>query len=189
MVLSSPSVGSTPSDASDAPDLHPQFEGVMLSFQSDTAAFDTTLLLEDPFSSATTDNGLGYPPTTNASKESSSDVRLLEEPRAGKLLDVLDSAFDSSLAGIDFGELASLAAGGLLPSEIDPGIAAFLTSAFEQPYKLPVPTTDHAEISTTSLSDLLLDPNVADKRSLRRRDKILVPLKIHSPAAPSQSTS
>ena len=107
--------------------------------------------------SATIDSGLGHPPITTTSKESPSDVRLLEEPPVGKLLDILDSAFDSSLAGIYLGEIASLAAGGLLPSKIDPGIAALSTSAFEQSYKLPVPASDHAEISAVSLSNLLLD--------------------------------
>ena len=128
MVLSSPSAGSTPSDASDALDLHPQFEGATSGFQSDTAAFDATLLLEDPFLSAATDSGLGHPPTTTTSRESSSDVRLLEESPSGKSLDVLDSAFDSSLAGIDLGEIVSLAAGGVLPSELDSSLAALSSS-------------------------------------------------------------
>ena len=59
MVLSPPSAGSTPSDTLDALVLYLQFEGATLDFQGDTAAFDVTLLLEDPFLSAATDSGFG----------------------------------------------------------------------------------------------------------------------------------
>ena len=103
----------------------------MSGFQSDTAVFDATLLLEDPFLSAATDSGLGHPPTTTTSRENSSDVRLLEESPSGKSLDVLDSAFDSSLAGIDLEEIVSHAAGGMLPSELDYSLAALSSSSFE----------------------------------------------------------
>ena len=63
--------------------------------------------------SAATDSGLGHLPTTTTSKESSSDVRFFEEPPSDKSLDVFDSVFDSSLAGIDIGDITSLAAAGL----------------------------------------------------------------------------
>ena len=91
MVLFPPSAGPNPSDASssEALDLHPRFEGTTYSFQSDTAAFDATLLLEDPFLSATIDSSLGYPPITTTSTESSPAVRSLEEPPSGKSSDVL----------------------------------------------------------------------------------------------------
>ena len=129
---------------------------------------------------------------------------MLEEPPAGKSLDVLDSAFDSSLAGIDLSGITSISSGGLLPSEIDPGVAALSTFAFEQSYKLPVPASYHAEMSATSLSYLLLDSDMAGKHSLRCREEILVPLgkhslrcreeilvpfKFRSPVAPSRSSS
>ena len=155
-----------------------------MGFQSDTAAFDATLLLED-----TTDSGLGHSSTTTTSKEGPFGVRLLEEPPAGKSLDVLDSAFDSSLAGIDLSGITSISSGGLLPSEIDPGVAALSTFAFEQSYKLPVPASYHAEMSATSLSYLLLDSDMAGKHSLRCREEILVPFKFRSPVAPSRSSS
>jgi len=103
MVLLSPFSCSTPSDTSYVLEIHPQFEGATLGFQSDTTAFDATLLLEDPFLSAARDSGLGHSLTTTTSKESPSDVRLLDEPPAGKPLDVLDFAFDSSLAAINLG--------------------------------------------------------------------------------------
>ena len=67
MVLSSSSVGSTPSNALDALDLHSQFEGTTMGFQNDIAAFDVTLLLEDSFLSAVTDSGVSHPPTTTTS--------------------------------------------------------------------------------------------------------------------------
>ena len=44
MVFLPSSDGSTPSDASEALDLHPQSEGVALGFQSNTAVFDAILL-------------------------------------------------------------------------------------------------------------------------------------------------
>ena len=104
-------------------------------------------------------------------------------------MDVLNSAFDSSLAGIDLDEIASLATGGLLPSEIGLRIATLSTSAFEHPYNLPVLASNHAEIPAASLSYLVLDSDVASKRSLRRREEILVPSKFRSPVAFSRSTS
>ena len=189
IVLSPPSAGSTPSDASQALDLYPQFEDTTLGFQSDTAVFDASLLLEVPFLSAATDSGLGHPPTTTTSKEGFTDVRLLEEPPSGKSLDVLDSDFDSSLASIDLGEIVSIAAGGVLPSDIDPVIVALSTSAFEQAYNLTVPTSDHAEIPVASLSDLLVDPDVVDKSSLRNRYDLLAPIRYRSPVASSRSSS
>ena len=138
MVLSTPLAGSTPSDASssEALDLHPRFEGETSGIQSDTAVLDTTLLLENSFLSAATDSDLGHPPITTTSTERSHVVRLHEEPHVSKSLDVLDSAFDSSLAGIDLGELTSLTAGGVFHSEIDPEILesvrglAFITPFF-----------------------------------------------------------
>ena len=104
MVLSPPSAVSSPSTAfSKVLDLHPPFERATLGFQSDTAAFDATLLLDDLFSSTTTFSGLVNLPTTTTSKESSSDFRMLEETPAGKSLDVLDSAFNSSLTSFPRG--------------------------------------------------------------------------------------
>ena len=124
MVLSTPSTGSTSSVASssEALDLHPRFEGATSSIQSDTTVFVETLLLEDSFLSTAIDSDLGHPPTATTSMERSHVVRLLEEPPAGKSLDVWDFAFDSSLVGLDLGKLASLAADGVLPSVIDPAI-------------------------------------------------------------------
>ena len=110
MVLSTPSAGLTPSDASSSEAL-----------QSDTTAFDATLLLQDSFLSAATDRDSGHPPTTTTSMERSHVVRLLEEPPTDKSLDVLDFAFDSSLAvltSVNF--LVSLRV--KLPLVIDPAI-------------------------------------------------------------------
>ena len=81
------------------------------------------MLLEDPFFSTVTDSGSSHPPITTTSKERSPVVRLLEEPLTSKSLDVLDFALVSSLVGIGFDRISSLAAGGVLPLEIDPAIS------------------------------------------------------------------
>ena len=114
---------------------------------------------------------------------------MLEEPPSGKSLDVSDSVFDSLLAGIDLGEIASLAAGGLLPSEIDSVISAHSTSVFDHPYNLTVPTSDHAEIHVALLYDLLLDLDVASKSSIRNRDDLLTSFRYRSPATSSRSSA
>ena len=85
--------------------------------------FDATLLLEDLFFSTVTDSGSSHSPITKTSKERSPVVRLLEEPLTSKSLDVLDFALVSSLAGIGFDRISSLAAGGVLRLEIDPAIS------------------------------------------------------------------
>ena len=83
-------------------------------------------------------------------------------------MDVLDSAFDVSLAGVHLGEITSLATGGVLPSEIDPEIVAFIyTASLEKSYNLTVPNLVHAEVPDTSLPCLSVKPYVVDKRSLR----------------------
>ena len=79
--------------------------------------------MEDPFFSTVTDSGSSHPPIATTSKERSPVVRLLEEPLTSKSLDVLDFALVSSLVGIGFDRISSLAAGGVLPSEIDPAIS------------------------------------------------------------------
>ena len=84
---------------------------------------------------------------------------------------------------VALGEITSLAAGGVSPSEIDSTIAAPSSSASEQTFNLTVPSLDHTKICDTSLSYLLVDPDVAGKRFLRRRNEILVPSKFLSPAA------
>ena len=102
----------------------------------------------------------------------------------------MDSAFDVSLAGVHLGEITSLATGGVLPSEINPEIMAFVsTSSLEKSYNLTVPNLVHAEVPDASLPCLSVEPYVVGKRSLHSRDGLFVPSYFQFPAASSRSTS